>query len=85
MSTNIVDDGVNKIYPTIAAIWERNWQEIIPFLDFPDYIRKATYTTNAIGVANRQIRKVIKTKGAFPNDQAVYKLVYLTLQNAMKR
>lgn len=72
-------------YPTIADIWERNWQGVIPFMDFPDYIRKAIYTTNTIEAANRQIRKVIKTKGAFPNDQAVYKLVYLALQNAMKR
>lgn len=75
----------DDLYPTIADIWERNWQGIIPFMDFPDYIRKAIYTTNAIEAANRQVRKVIKTKGAFPNDQAVFKLVYLALQNAMKR
>lgn len=75
----------DKQYPTIADMWERNWQGIIPFLDFPEYIRRAIYTTNAIEAANRQIRKVIKTKGAFPNDQAVFKLVFLALQNAQKK
>jgi len=72
-------------YPTIADIWSRNWHGIIPFLSFPDYIRKAIYTTNAIEAINRQIRKIIKTKGAFPNDEAVFKLVFLALQNASKK
>jgi len=72
-------------YPTIADIWRRNWQGIIPFLSFPDDIRKAIYTTNAIEAINRQIRKIIKTKGAFSNDEAVFKLVFLALQNAAKK
>lgn len=72
-------------YPTIADLWKRNWQGVIPFLAFPDYIRKAIYTTNAIEAVNRQIRKIIKSKGCFPNDEAVFKLVFLCLQNAQKR
>ena len=72
-------------YPTIADSWARNWQQIIPFLAFPDYIRKAIYTTNSIESVNRQIRGVIKTKGAFPSDEAVFKLVFLALQNAAKK
>jgi putative transposase len=72
-------------YPMIAASWHRHWQEIIPFLQFPEFIKKAIYTTNVIEASNRQIRKVIKTKGAFPNDDAVYKIVYLALQNAQKK
>ncbi|WP_341762932.1 MULTISPECIES: IS256 family transposase [unclassified Candidatus Tisiphia] len=72
-------------YPTIAGSWARNWQQIIPFLAFPDYIRKAIYTTNTIESINRQIRGIIKTKGAFPNDEAVFKLVFLALQNAAKK
>lgn len=72
-------------YSTIADIWSRNWQGIIPFLSFPDCIRKAIYTTNAIEAINQQIRKIIKTKGAFPNDEAVFKLVFLALQNASKK
>lgn len=72
-------------YPTIGDIWTRNWQGIIPFLAFPDDIRKAIYTTNAIEAVNRQIRKIIKSKGCFPNDEAVFKLVFLCLQNASKK
>ena len=70
---------------TFRNKWERNWQEIIPFLAFPEGIRKAIYTTNAIEAANRQIRKILKTKGSFTNDEAVFKLVFLALQNAQKR
>jgi putative transposase len=75
----------DNFYPTIADSWERNWQEIIPFLAFPEGIRKAIYTTNAIEAANRQIRKILKTKGSFTNDDAVFKLVFLALQNAQKK
>jgi putative transposase len=72
-------------YPTISDCWSRHWQGIIPFLSFPKDIRKAIYTTNAIEAVNRQIRKVIKTKGSFPNDEAVMKLIFLALQNASKK
>ncbi len=72
-------------YQTIGDIWSRNWQGIIPFLSFPEYIRKAIYTTNAIEAINRQIRKIIKSKGCFPNDDAVFKLIFLALQNAAKK
>jgi len=75
----------DRLYPTIADSWKRNWHGIIPFLSYPDYIRKAIYTTNAIESINRQIRKIIKSKGSFPNDEAVLKLVFLALQNAAKR
>ncbi len=72
-------------YPTIADIWQRNWQGIIPFLSFPDYTRKAIYTTNAIEAINLKVRKIIKSKGCFPNDESVFKLVFLCLQNAQKK
>ena len=72
-------------YPTISAIWERNWAGITPCLAFPKHIKKAIYTTNAIEAVNRQIRKIIKNKGVFPNDQAVKKSLYLALQNAQKK
>ena len=71
-------------YPSISRSWEANWQGIIPFLQFPKEIRKAIYTTNAIEAINRQIRKVTKPKSCFPNDMAVFKVVYLALQNAQK-
>ena len=72
----------NAKYPTIASSWEANWVHLVPFLAYPGYIRRVIYTTNTIEAANRQIRKVIKTKGAFPNDQAALKLVYLALKHA---
>jgi len=71
-------------YPMISISWRRNWSEIVPFLAYPDFIRKAIYTTNAIESVNRQVRKIIKTKGLFPNDNAVFKIVFLALQNAQK-
>ena len=72
-------------YPTIADIWARNWQGIIPFLSFPPDIRKAIYNTNAIEAINRQIRKIIKTKGAFPNDESVFKTLYLAIDYMSKK
>jgi len=75
----------DKKYPMIAESWGRHWQEIIPFLQYPEFIKKVIYTTNIIEASNRQVRKVIKTKGSFPNDDAVYKIVFLALQNAKKK
>ena len=72
-------------YPTITDIWKRNWAGIIPFLVFPDYIRKAIYTTNTIESINYSIRKVIKNRSRFPDDKAAFKLVYLALNNLAKR
>ena len=71
-------------YPKISDSWENTWSEIIPFLAYPKDIRKVIYTTNAIESTNRQIRKIIKSKGVFPNDTAVYKISYLALKNASK-
>ena len=78
-------DKWDSKYPMIAESWTRHWQEIIPFLQYPEFIKRAIYTTNIIEASNRQVRKVIKTKGSFPNDDAVYKIVYLALQNAKKK
>jgi transposase-like protein len=71
-----------KKYPGIPALWERHWENIIPFLAYPNEIRRVIYTTNMIEAVNRQIRKVIKTKGSFPTDDAALKLIYLALKNA---
>ena len=75
----------NEKYPTIADSWERNWEGLIPFLSYPDYIRKAIYTTNAIESLNRSLRKVSKTRGSFPNDESALKLLYLALSNISKK
>jgi putative transposase len=73
-----------KQYPAIAAAWRKRWEEIVPFLDFPPEIRRAIYTTNAIEALNRQLRKVLKTRGHLPSDDAAFKLLYLALRNAKR-
>ncbi len=66
-------------------MWERHWENIIPFFQYPPDIRKAIYTTNTIESLNRSLRKVIKTKGLFPSDESVLKLFYLALGNISKK
>jgi len=75
----------DKKYPLISRSWRKNWELVIPFLSYPDYIRKAIYTTNAIESINRSLRKVLKTKGSFPNDDSVMKLMYLAMRNISRR
>jgi putative transposase len=72
-------------YPMIVRSWRANWQHLTGFLAFPLEIRKLIYTTNAIESLNFQLRKVIKTKGAFPTEQAAIKLLYLALMNIERR
>lgn len=72
-------------YPVISDIWKRNWAGITPFFAFPAEIRKVIYTTNAIESVNRQIRKIIKNKGVFPDDKSIQKIIYLALRNAAKK
>jgi putative transposase len=71
-----------KRYPTIAPTWRRAWDYVIPLFAFPPAIRRMIYTTNAVESLNRSLRKVIKTRGSFPTDDAALKLLYLAIQNA---
>jgi putative transposase len=66
----------------IAASWRTRWEHIIPFLALPADLRRAAYTTNSIENLNRQIRKSIKTRGHFPDEQAATKLIYLAIMRA---
>ena len=75
----------NDKYPMIAQSWRRNWERVTPFLAFPPEIRKVIYTTNAIESLNSQLRKVMKNRGHFPNDEAAAKLLFLALRNAAKK
>jgi putative transposase len=77
------DDKWGARFPPITQAWLNAWDHVIPFLAFPDELRRIMYTTNAIEALNRQLRKAIKTKGSFPNEDAARKLVYLALQNAV--
>jgi putative transposase len=72
-------------YPMIAKSWRANWAHLVPFLAYPPEIRRIIYTTNAIESLNYQLRKVIRTKGHFPNDDAAIKLLFLALRNAERR
>ena len=78
------EDKWRDKYPMVATAWRKRWDEITPFLRFPPDMRKAIYTTNAIEALNRQVRKIIKTRSAFPNDDAALKLLFLALRNAQK-
>lgn len=69
-------------YPMIAKMWRRDWEHITPFLALPPALRRIVYTTNTIEAMHRQIRKVIKTKGSFPDEQAATKLIYLAMLRA---
>ena len=75
----------DKRYPMISKIWESKWEFLVPFLSYPEEIRRAIYTSNAIESLNTSIRKVIKTRRSFPRDGAAMKLIYLATRNASKK
>jgi len=75
----------DKAHPTISRSWRRNWEQIIPFFAYPPDIKKVIYTTNAIESLNMSLRKVTKNRGSFPNDEAMFKLLYLALNNITKK
>jgi transposase-like protein len=68
-------------YPTVVACWRRAWDRVIPFFAFPPAVRRVVYTTNAIESLHSQLRKIIKTRGHFPSDDAATKLIWLALRN----
>jgi len=70
-----------KKFPTVVAAWRRAWSHVIPFFAFPPQIRRVIYTTNAIESVNARLRKIIKTRGHFPSDDAASKLIWLALRN----
>jgi putative transposase len=75
----------DQAYPTISQMWRRNWEHLTPFFAYPADIRKVIYTTNAVESLNMSLRKVIKTRGSFPNQEAAFKLLYLALEHIAKK
>jgi putative transposase len=69
-------------YPAIAPCWRRAWEHVVPMFAFPPAIRKMIYTTNALESLHRSLRKIIKTRGSFPSDEAAIKLLFLAIGNA---
>jgi transposase-like protein len=72
-------------YPTIVQSWKRAWEHVIPFFAFPPEVRRVVYTTNVIESLHMQLRKIIKTRGHFPSDEAATKLLWLALRNVMSK
>jgi putative transposase len=71
-----------KRYPAIGQAWRRAWEYVVPFFAFAPSIREMIYTTNAVEALHRSLRKIIKTRGSFPNDDAALKLLYPAIRNA---
>ena len=78
-------DKWDKKYPSISAMWRKHWINIIPLFDYTDEIRRIIYTTNAIESLNSVIRKAINNRKIFPDDNSVYKVVYLAIEQASKK
>ena len=74
-----------RVYPVVSQTWRRHWERITPFFAYPAEIRKVIYTTNTVESLNMSLRKIIKMRGSFPNEEAALKLLYLALKNASKR
>ena len=72
-------------YAAVAQLWRQRWNEITPFLSLPPEVRRILYTTNAIESLNAQLRRVLRPKGAFPNDDAVLKVLFLAIERAQLR
>ena len=73
--------ALGRRFPTIGPIWRRHWEYLRPVFVYPPLIRRLLYTTNAIESLHMQLRKVTKTRGSFPNDEAALKLLYLAVRN----
>jgi len=69
-------------YQAIGKLWKNHWDRVIPFFEFPPDVRRVIYTTNAVESLHMSLRKIIKTRGSFPNEEAALKLLYLALRNA---
>jgi putative transposase len=79
------EDGLwGRRYPAIAQSWRRAWAEVIPFYAFPDQVRRILYTTNAIEALNSKLRRAVRARGHFPNDEAAMKLLFLVLNRSEK-
>jgi putative transposase len=70
-------------YQAIGRLWKENWERVIPFFEFPAEIRRVIYTTNAVESLHMSLRKIIKTRGSFPSEEAALKLLYLALRNVI--
>lgn len=80
-----VEQRYSQSYPRVARVFRDRWSEFVPFLTYPPDIRRMLYTTNAVESLNSQLRKTLRQRGPFPNDEAVFKLLFLAIRNAKLR
>ena len=80
-----LEDKWNDKYPIVIRSWRNNWERLTHYFKYPEDIRRIIYTTNTIEAVHRQFRKLTKTKGAFPNQNSLLKLLYMGIQNASKK
>jgi len=85
MNLDLFSETWDESYPTISRSWRANWERLIPFFAYPAEIRKVIYTTNAVESLNYSLRRVLKTRGSMPSDEAILKLLYLAIQRAAKK
>ena len=81
---NLEERWGNK-YPVVIKSWNTNWDKLLAYFQYDEQIRRLNYTTNAVEGFYRQVRKITKTKGAFPSDMAMLKLIYLATENISKK
>jgi putative transposase len=80
-----LDEIWGKKYPVVLKSWQNNWEKLTTYFNYDEQIRRLIYTTNAVEGFHRQVRKVTKTKGVFPNDMALLKLIYLATEHISKK
>ena len=85
INRDIMAEKWDKIYPVVSKSWKNRWANIIPFFEYPAEIRRVIYTTNTIESMNMTLRKITRNHRIFPNDEAVFKVIYLALQNITKK
>lgn len=80
-----LEEKWGKKYPIVIQSWQNNWEKLSAYFEYDEHIRRLIYTTNAVEGFHRQVRKVTKSKGVFPNDMALLKLIYLATKNISKK
>jgi len=82
---DLLEEKWGKKYPIVIKSWRNKWNNLSNYFKYPEQIRKVIYTTNIIESVHRQFRKLTKTKGAFPNENSLLKLLYMGIQNAQNK
>ena len=85
LELDVLEEKWGDKYPIVINSWRNKWENLSYYFKYPEDIRRIIYTTNIIESVHRQFRKLTKTKGAFPNENSLLKLLYMGIQNAQKK